>query len=203
MSGKIVPNVKKVALRKVVDQILASMSQEDRLRQSKVIGDKILSHPKYKEAKRIALFLSLPSEVNTEPILRDILSRGDAAFVPQYSKGKMRMLRVLPGDLEAMPETSWGIKQHAKDVVREDALDNGGLDLVIAPGAAFTAAGWRLGHGGGYYDRYLAELKRRHAEGSGAFVDPYILAVGFKQQLFEEVPVDAQDVKVDEVVTAD
>lgn len=91
----------------------------------------ILAHPKFKAAKRISLFLSMPNEVPTEPLLQDIISRGDAAFVPQYSKGKMRMLRLLPGDQDVMVETSWKIKQHAKDAEREDAMENGKTNLEI------------------------------------------------------------------------
>lgn len=73
----------------------------------------------------------MPNEVPTEPLLQDIISRGDAAFVPQYSKGKMRMLRLLPGDQDVMVETSWKIKQHAKDAEREDAMENGKTNLEI------------------------------------------------------------------------
>ncbi|XP_061704067.1 5-formyltetrahydrofolate cyclo-ligase-like [Cydia pomonella] len=274
---KVKPNPLKAELRLDVDARLAAMTNEDRDRQSKIILSKIFAHPKYKSAKRISLFLSLPTEVPTEPILNDILARGDAAFVPQYSRGQMKMLRVLPGDLELMVETSWKIKQHSKDAVREDAMENGkiycislnldsirtavfagrkevaesparrfrtafvpqysrgqmkmlrvlpvdlelmvetswkikqhskdavredamenGLDLVIAPGAAFTRDGWRCGHGGGYYDRYLTALRARHADR-----DLYVLAVGFNQQIYPEIPVDINDVKVDEVLTAE
>ncbi|XP_063383959.1 5-formyltetrahydrofolate cyclo-ligase-like [Cydia fagiglandana] len=194
---KVKPNLLKAELRLDVDARLAAMTDEDRDRQSEIILSKIFAHPKYKSAKRISLFLSLPTEVPTEPILNDILARGDAAFVPQYSRGQMRMLRVLPGDLELMVETSWKIKQHRKDADREDAMENG-LDLVIAPGAAFTRDGWRCGHGGGYYDRYLTALRERHADR-----DLYVLAVGFDQQIYPEIPVDISDVKVDEVLTAE
>ncbi|XP_047991709.1 5-formyltetrahydrofolate cyclo-ligase-like [Leguminivora glycinivorella] len=189
------PNPLKAKLRLDVDARLAAMTDEDRERQSRIIVSKILAHPKYKSAKRISLFLSLPTEIPTEPILNDILSRGDAAFVPQYGRGQMRMLRVLPGDMEEMVETSWKIKQHRKDAVREDAMEKG-LDLVIAPGAAFTRDGRRCGHGGGYYDRYLTALRTQHAR-------VYVMAVAFHQQLYPEVPVDDTDVQVDEVITAE
>lgn len=200
---KIKPNPKKAELRNQVDEILAKLTPEDIEKQSNIIIKKILNHEKYKSAKRIALFLNLPNEVKTEPILTDILNRGKAPFIPQYSKGKMKMLRVMPGDMDIMVATSWGIKQHAANEDREDALDNGGLDLVIAPGAAFTREGWRCGHGGGYYDRYLGNLLKQHHDDPENFRKPYILAIGFSQQIFPEIPVDSQDIQVDEVVTGE
>ncbi|GBP69631.1 5-formyltetrahydrofolate cyclo-ligase [Eumeta japonica] len=198
----IAPNPLKTLLREEVKEKLTSMTQEEKIRQSKIIKEKIFSHQKYKESKRISLFLSLPAEVDTSPILDDILSRGNIPFVPQYARGQMKMLRVHTGDVELMPATKWGIKQHAAGAVREDALESGGLDLVIAPGVAFTKNGKRLGHGGGYYDRYLSLLKEKHQQNPN-FKKPYIIAVGFKEQIYEKIPCDPHDVVVDEVVTSD
>ena len=64
-------------------------------------------------------------------------------------------------------------------------------DLVLAPGVAFDAAGRRLGRGGGHYDRALA------AAPAGVVA----LGVGFDFQRIDEVPVEAEDVPVDAVLT--
>ena len=58
-----------------------------------------------------------------------------------------------------MPTTKWNIKQPSDDDIREEALENGGLDLMLVPGMAFTEDGKRLGRGKGYYDTYLAKAK--------------------------------------------
>ncbi len=65
------------------------------------------------------------------------------------------------------------------------------VDVVLVPGVAFTPGGLRLGQGGGWYDRFLAQRRR------GA------LAVGvcFEPQLVGELPVEAHDVVLDLVVT--
>lgn len=76
----------------------------------------------------------------------------------------MRMLRVADwSDFEAMVLNRWGIREPAdtyNEEQREDALigatGGNGLDLILAPGVAFDAWGGRLGHGKGYYDRYIA-----------------------------------------------
>jgi len=70
------------------------------------------------------------------------------------------------------------------------AVDVAEIDLVIVPGLAFTAAGDRLGYGQGYYDRFLPTV-------SAATV-----GVCFADQLVDEMPVTATDVRVDTVISA-
>jgi len=65
--------------------------------------------------------------------------------------------------------------------------------LVLVPGAAFDAAGGRLGWGGGHYDRTLAEIRRRCATA-------LLVGVCMSQQVVERVPRAAHDVAVDLVL---
>ena len=74
-------------------------------------------------------------------------------------------------------------------------LRSGGLDLVLLPGVAFTVHGWRLGHGRGYYDRFLWEHKRRF----GRF--PTTIALAFSEQMRPEVPTSDNDVRLDQVIS--
>lgn len=69
-----------------------------------------------------------------------------------------------------------------------------GLDLVIVPGVAFTKEGLRLGHGAGYYDKYLKLLKE-HQE-----VPPKTIAVGFKEQMVDNLPTEETDVTIDMIL---
>jgi 5-formyltetrahydrofolate cyclo-ligase len=64
-------------------------------------------------------------------------------------------------------------------------------DAVIVPGLAFTAAGDRLGQGGGWYDRFLAAVR----------ADCVSVGVCFAEQLVESLPVEPHDVTIDHVVT--
>lgn len=72
----------------------------------------------------------------------------------------------------------------------------GGVDLIVVPGMAFTRDGKRLGHGKGYYDRFIKELKNINCK-------PKTYAVGFHQQVLEDVPVDDYDQIIDSIITAD
>ncbi|CAK1550706.1 unnamed protein product [Leptosia nina] len=194
MSGR-TPDPEKVELRKKIADEIAKMSPEEKKRQSDIVFKKIINHPFYKSANRITIFMSTDDEVNTAPIISHIKARGASAFVPQYAGGIMKMLKLEAGDEESMPLTRHGIAQHSKDQKREDALESG-LDLIIAPGVAFSRDGGRVGHGGGYYDRYIANLR------SDPETAPKVVAVAFNCQVVDRVPMNELDQKIDDVVYA-
>ncbi|XP_050674664.1 5-formyltetrahydrofolate cyclo-ligase [Leptidea sinapis] len=189
------PNPAKALIREQIAARIATLSAEEKNRQSSIVYNKVINHPHYKSANRIALFMSTDQEINTAPMIAHIKARGGAAFVPQYAGGIMRMLRLEAGDEDNMPLTRHGIAQHSKDQKREDAL-NDGLDLIIAPGVAFTKNGGRVGHGGGYYDKYIAHLRSKPNA-------PKVIAVAFNCQVLDEVPMDEFDQKIDGVIYAD
>lgn len=76
-------------------------------------------------------------------------------------------------------------------VVPEDEPEPAAIDLVLVPGVAFTADGWRLGQGGGWYDRFLPMLRP----------DAVTVGVAFAAQVVDALPVEPHDVRVDLVVT--
>ncbi|XP_026321016.1 5-formyltetrahydrofolate cyclo-ligase isoform X2 [Hyposmocoma kahamanoa] len=195
--GPIKPNPAKTLLRTDIASRIAALSSDEKKRQSKAVFEKVINHPFYKSSKRVALFLSTEDEIDTAPIIDHVKARGASAFIPQYAGGIMRMLMLEDGDKENMGVTKHGIAQHSKDQKREEALEGGGLDLIIAPGVAFTRSGARLGHGGGYYDRYILKA-RNHPE-----IVPKVIAVAFTCQISDNVPMDEQDQKIDDVITAD
>ncbi|CAL8246602.1 unnamed protein product [Lota lota] len=191
----------KQALRRDVKQRVAALSEQEKQRQSKVVSQKLFKHPIYASCDRIAVFLSMHDEVRTEEILQDLFARGKTCFIPRYqSQGShMDMLRLHSmQDMETLPLTSWNIKQPSdEDLTREEALATGGLDLILMPGLGFDHSGNRLGRGKGFYDSYL-ERCSSHARGK-----PYTVALAFKEQLCQEIPVDDNDVLIDEVLYED
>ena len=76
-------------------------------------------------------------------------------------------------------------------VVPEERPGAHTVDVVIVPGVAFTAEGDRLGQGGGWYDRFLTEIRP----------DCPAIGVGFAPQIVDSLPVEPHDVRLDLVVT--
>ncbi|XP_027949615.1 5-formyltetrahydrofolate cyclo-ligase isoform X2 [Eumetopias jubatus] len=187
----------KRSLRAELKQRLRAMSAEERLRQSHLLAQKVMAHSRYQESKRISIFLSMQDEVETEEIIKDIFRRGKTCFIPRYQfqSNHMDMVKLAsPEEVSSLPKTSWDIHQPEEDEVREEALSTGGLDLIFMPGLGFDKQGNRLGRGRGYYDTYLKRCLQQQD------VRPYTMALAFREQICLQVPVDENDMKVDEVL---
>ncbi|KAM7423478.1 hypothetical protein PAMA_000026 [Pampus argenteus] len=191
----------KQVLRTEIKRRVATLSDDEKRRQSLVVSQKLFKHPKYVSCKRIAVFLSMHDEVHTEEIIKDVFKGGKSCFIPRYESNSshMDMLKLNSlQDMEMLPLTSWNIQQPADDDnSRAEALAAGGLDLILMPGLGFDRSGKRLGRGKGFYDNYL-ERCSRHPKGK-----PYTVALAFKEQLCPEIPVDDNDVLIDEVLFED
>ncbi|KAL8197310.1 UNVERIFIED_CONTAM: hypothetical protein K2H54_020178 [Gekko kuhli] len=188
----------KRALRAELKRRLRALSEAEKLRQSRLLGLQVVEHCKYRTSRRIAVFLSMPDEVQTAEIIKDVFRQGKECFIPQYRpcSNHMDMVKLASyEEIASLPLTSWNIHQPAENDAREDALSvAGGLDLILVPGLGFDKTGNRLGRGKGYYDTYL-ERCTRHPKGK-----PYTIALAFKEQICDVVPVSENDMKVDEVL---
>lgn len=188
----------KSILRNEIKQRLKTLSSESIKNQSFVITKQLLESNCYKESSRIGIYLSLPEEVQTYDILDDIFKSEKQCFIPRYTKTEMVMVKLQSlEDMENLPVTAWNIKQPLESEERENALFNGGLDLVIVPGLAFTKQGDRLGRGKGYYDKYLHNLKEFQVK---TFIKaPYTVGLAFKEQIVQEIPTSEEDFKIDTI----
>jgi len=198
---KIMSNmISKANLRKEMKAVLKTMSTEEIQAQSQIVTQKLLEMPEYSAAKRISIFLSMRDEVDTHNILTHALKVKKECFIPQYFTGGPIMKMVKLEDLEDyknLPVTAWNIKQPANDDERLDALETGGLDLILVPGMAFTKAGDRCGRGKGYYDTYLNKIYKEQEQ------SVVTVALAFREQILDYVPTDAHDFRVDNVITPD
>ncbi|KAM5206545.1 5-formyltetrahydrofolate cyclo-ligase-like isoform 2-T2 [Hipposideros larvatus] len=179
-------------LRAELKQRLRAISAEERLRQSRLLTQKVIAHSQYQKSKRISIFLSMQDEIETEEIIKDIFQRGKTCFIPRYQfqSNHMDMVKLTsPEEISSLPKTSWNIHQPGEDEAREEALSTGGLDLIFMPGLGFDKQGNRLGRGRGYYDAYLKRCaQQQHGK-------PYTMALAFKEQICLQVPVDENDMK--------
>ncbi|XP_076271627.1 5-formyltetrahydrofolate cyclo-ligase-like isoform X1 [Rhynchophorus ferrugineus] len=185
----------KNALRVEIKRIIASLSKKEKRRQSSIVLEKLLKLPVFQNSRRIAVYLSLSDEIDTEPIVRNILENGRDCFIPRCSKTDMQMVKLNSmRDWETLPSAKWNIKQPRLTETREDAFENGGLDLVICPGVAFTKYGHRLGHGSGYYDKFFAKLRLIQSP------PPPTVALAFREQVVDKIPCEETDILIDNVL---
>ncbi|OXU29145.1 5-formyltetrahydrofolate cyclo-ligase [Nasonia vitripennis] len=186
----------KAALREEITNVLKKLDGVEKKRQSESVLIKFLALPQYKTSQKISIYLSTEDEIDTVPFLKDIFAKGKQVFVPRYQGKKMEMVQLYSmEDYDKLPLTKWNIKQPSIKEIREDALETGGLDLIILPGVAFTKSGKRLGHGMGYYDKYLESIALHEKR------MPYLVAVAFNEQIYEDIPTNEKDFLLDLVLT--
>mgnify|MGYP003436159159 CR=1 FL=1 len=97
----------------------------------------------------------------------------------------------LPGEPDTRPLLAWCAATGRLAAAPEANVDPSWPDVVIAPGLAFTAARERLGQGGGWYDRFLADAR----------ADCTVIGVCFIEQLVDALPTEPHDISMDVVVT--
>ncbi|XP_076984657.1 5-formyltetrahydrofolate cyclo-ligase isoform X3 [Tamandua tetradactyla] len=115
----------KQSLRAELKQRLRALSAEERRRQSRLLTEKVIAHSQYQKSKRISIFLSMPDEIDTEEIIKDMFQRGKTCFIPRYQfqSNHMDMVRLAsPEEISSLPKTSWNIHQPGEDEVREEAF---------------------------------------------------------------------------------
>ena len=140
----------KVELRKKILQEMKSLSQEQKQAMDQVLTERFLQHPFYQEAKTIATYLSFPHEFQTQELIERALKDGKKVLIPKtYPKGRMEFVVYDP---QQLVKTSFGLLEPQGDL---EVVEPSQIDLIHVPGLAFTTEGYRIGYGGGYYDRYL------------------------------------------------
>ncbi len=178
----------KVALRHDIKTRLLKMSTDERISASKAICRHILDSEVFHEAAVVMVYLSLPHEVDTTPLILHAWQQGKTVAVPKVSWEQRHMIPVELTSLDTGLSTDQkGLRNptNGTPVPFED------IDLVITPGLGFDRDGNRLGRGGAYYDRFFAGHDLRAAR----------WGVAFSQQLCDAVPHDETDVPVHAVVT--
>ena len=140
----------KSELRKQVLQEMKVLPREQKQFIDQALTERLLKHPFYQEAKVIASYLSFPHEFQTQELIEQALKDGKKVLIPKtYPKGRMDFVVYNP---QQLVKTSFGLLEPQGNL---EVVDASQIDLIHVPGLAFTTEGYRIGYGGGYYDRYL------------------------------------------------
>ena len=150
---------------------------------SNALCNNILGMERYKSAKTILLYSSLPDEADVFAIIDNAYSNGKCVLLPKVV-GEDLELRIYNG-ADTLERGAFGILEPTGDIFS----DYDAIDLAVIPGMAFDHNGNRLGRGKGYYDRLLPRLR-----------NAYKIGVCFPFQYFDEIPSEAHDVRMDCVV---
>lgn len=209
--------IAKPEIRRAVQQLVAGLSPEVLHKAGLAAARKLVSSDFFARSGRVALFNSLPSEIDTTPLIEVCFAHGKSVFLPVTLPGRgMEMRRVYSlDDSRALPQVPpFGIREPrnayngaGRETLRVADEPSDSDVLVVVPGVAFDGKGGRLGHGGGYYDRFLARLLQSSApEPSASAIAAHaaarvqLVGVCVPQQLVETVPMTETDIPIPHLI---
>lgn len=177
--------LEKKELRKNSIRKMSGFSGKYKEEASKKILDELVRHKDYLLAGTIFIYVGTENEVNTSLIIKDALAKGKKVVVPKtISLGHMEAC-----EIDTMKDLFPGRHGILEPKDTSYTLDPDAIDVAFVPCVAFTKDGFRLGYGGGFYDRYLPR---------GSFKR---ILVAFSEMEVDKLPRDTFDEKVDGILT--
>ena len=140
----------KTELRIKYKKIRNNITNENYELKSKKIFENIINSKLMDNSKSIFVYLSYGREVNTESLVKYLFSQGKTVLIPKCDIKSETMIPVVYFENEKLTENFYGIKEIDS---QKEYTDN--IDVIIVPGIAFDKYGNRIGHGKGYYDKFL------------------------------------------------
>ncbi len=176
-------------LRRSLLRHLRAQKEAVRRRKSEIIRRKLSRLAMFRNAKVVLCYVSLPYEVETWRLLSTMLEMGKRVIVPRVKRTTLGLSELKNPTTDLAPGAFgvWEPTPSARRPVRPDELE-----LVLVPGLAFDRQGHRLGHGQGYFDRFLSCLPDT------------IPTIGlcFDFQLLDRLPTRPHDQRVHTVLSA-
>ena len=177
----------KKALRKKYQAKLNELPKPLYEHYSYLIAQSLFHSKEWKEANTIGITVSRFPEVDTFQIIRKGWEEKKKIVVPKcYPKTKTLRFRVLTAFNE-LESVYYGLLEPIEAKTKE--VENDVIDLLIVPGLLYTKEGYRLGFGGGYYDRFLVNYTGK------------TLTLAFSQQIVENLPIEEHDRPVRKIIT--
>ncbi|MCM1325578.1 MAG: 5-formyltetrahydrofolate cyclo-ligase [Bacteroidales bacterium] len=190
----------KSSLRRQVLALRANISQKERKKAEILLTERIIGHQWFYRSDILLGFVSYGTEISTLEILKEALRQKKKVYVPKVSEknqaldasGELEMIfyrifsmdELVPG-YKGIPEPKGDSEAYVYQMEKDIRT------LLLMPGAAFDPFGNRIGYGGGFYDRFLADKEDLRL---------CSIAVGFKCQMVEQIPVEEHDVKPYQII---
>ncbi|TWT33353.1 5-formyltetrahydrofolate cyclo-ligase [Blastopirellula retiformator] len=170
--------------------LAARNALKDRPERSKRIAIRLSDWDAFRQAETILCYVAARSEVDTRPILPELLSTGKRLVVAYCIDDEQLGLFHLT-DLSELASGRFGILEPKAELRDSRRIAPAVIDLAILPGAVLDLRGNRIGYGKGYFDRLLAELAPETER----------CALAFECQLVDDVPTEPHDLPVDTLIT--
>lgn len=178
----------KKTLRKQIISLRSEMPPGIRKQAEDAVYQQLFSSPYFHEAKVICSFVSFREEIEMTPINQTILDQGKTLLLP-YITPEKTMVFLQVNDLNGLKINHYGILE--PDPLVHPLFDLHKLDLVLTPGVAFDEAGYRVGYGAGFYDRFFTKINKAIPR----------IGIAYELQVVAIVPKDDYDQSLSHLIT--
>lgn len=177
----------KQVLRKEMKEKLLSIPKPLFEHNSYLIAQSLQEDPFWVSANTIGVTLSNFPEVDTYQIIRRAWEHGKRVVVPKCSPKEKKMDFRQLKQFNQLESVYYGLFEPIEPLTFLVKPDE--IDLLIVPGLAFDKKGFRVGFGGGYYDRFL-EAYNGHT-----------LSLAFSKQIVDQIPKESHDIPIEKIIT--
>lgn len=166
------------------------LSHDEIIKKSNSISKHLYNTIYYKDSNFIMTYINFRKEVITRGIIQNSLKKGKDIGVPITVPNNRKLIVSKLEDFHKELELGYyNILTPKKEYVRK--VEPSTIDLVLVPGAAFDRRGYRIGYGGGYYDKFFTTLRENTIK----------IGLAFQLQIIDKVPNDHYDLPVDYIIT--
>lgn len=157
---------------------------------SQIITDKLLSMECIKKAKTVMLYLDFNNEVKTDLLINKLISLRKTVASPVTLKEERKLIPFQISNLkDGISIGAYGIREPNKESSNE--IDVKDIDVLIVPAVAYDKDCYRLGYGGGFYDRFIECLKD----------SAITIGIAFDLQIFDSIPKEDHDAQLNYIIT--
>ena len=178
----------KEILRKKIRKALSEISEDKRSRESHLICAQMYSLDVFTHAKHIAAYIPMRHEIDITPLLHEILKTQKKLSIPKCLPNFQMNFKQIHNLEEDLQSGAYGILEPKGYLL---SADYDTIDLVIVPALAVDIHGYRLGHGGGYYDRFLKEHGHKMLK----------CTLIYEDMLLQDLPCEPHDACMDVILT--
>ena len=177
-------NSKKNALRALLLERRDNTSFDLLKIASKKIQKRINKVYAFKDAEKIGLYYPTGSEILTQDIIQELISKGKEVFLPKVIGENMEFRKIK--DFASLERGNFDIMEP-----KEDCEVDNYLDIIVVPTVGISPSGVRLGYGHGFYDKFLEKK------------DALTISLTLEKQIIKNIPKSEHDISIDWIITED
>lgn len=177
----------KSELRKAMTGFLKKMAEQEKKDIEEKILQNLLSSSLWKDARTIGVTVSQGFEWNTRPIIESGWKQGKTICVPKCVPKEKKLIFYELEDFGQLEKSYYNLLE--PETEKTTKVEKPQIDLLIVPGLVFDKNGYRVGFGGGYYDRFLMDFPNK------------TVSLAHSGQIRGDLPVDSHDIPVQHLIT--